>query len=292
MPSSCRLPTAAKERSTRSTRRSVENCAKRSSPIRSGGRSQPRWLLLPDGRAVVEAAAAIGLPLLDEDERDPLVASSRGLGELVLMALQERPQGLLVGLGGSATVDGGAGLREVLRELPTPTTVLCDVTTTLSDAARVFGPQKGATEEASRCSSDGSQAWTSFCRMPGSRVLEPRGVSALHSLLTEPSSFRVRRRSSTSSGSTSTCTTATSRSRARARSMRRRLQGRLRASSQRAARRPAFVVSSSAAVSSRRSPACRRSASRATRRAPRRLEELDEPRTSSRSREAEARPCA
>ena len=107
-----------------------------------------RWLLLPDGRAVVEAAAAIGLPLLADDERDPLVASSRGLGELVLTALQERPQGLLVGLGGSATVDGGAGLREVLRELPTPTTVLCDVTTTLSDAARVFGPQKGATEEA------------------------------------------------------------------------------------------------------------------------------------------------
>ena len=105
------------------------------------------WLLLPDGRAVVEAAAAIGLPLLAQDERDPLVASSRGLGELVLAALRERPHGLLVGLGGSATVDGGAGLREALRELPTPTTVLCDVTTTLPDAARVFGPQKGATDE-------------------------------------------------------------------------------------------------------------------------------------------------
>ena len=106
-----------------------------------------RWLLLPDGRAVVEAAAAIGLPLLADDERDPLVASSRGLGELVLAALLEQPRALLVGLGGSATVDGGAGLREVLRELSISTSVLCDVTTTLADAARVFGPQKGATDE-------------------------------------------------------------------------------------------------------------------------------------------------
>jgi glycerate 2-kinase len=106
-----------------------------------------KWLLLPDGRAVVEAAAAIGLPLLADGERDPLVASSRGLGELVLAALLEQPRALLVGLGGSATVDGGVGLREVLRELSISTTVLCDVTTTLADAARVFGPQKGATDE-------------------------------------------------------------------------------------------------------------------------------------------------
>ncbi|HUF00897.1 MAG TPA: glycerate kinase [Gaiellaceae bacterium] len=107
-----------------------------------------RWLMLPDGRAVVEAAAAIGLPLLAADERDPLVASSRGLGELVLAVAGAGPRELLVGLGGSATVDGGAGMREVLRELPVATTVLCDVRTTLADAARLFGPQKGATPEA------------------------------------------------------------------------------------------------------------------------------------------------
>jgi glycerate 2-kinase len=105
------------------------------------------WLLLPDGQAVVEAAAAIGLPLLAESERDPLVASSRGLGELVLAALCERVGGLVVGLGGSATVDGGLGLREVLRGLPVTTTVLCDVRTELADAARLFGPQKGASAE-------------------------------------------------------------------------------------------------------------------------------------------------
>lgn len=112
------------------------------------GRPHPaRWLALADGRAVVEAAAAIGLPLLTEAERDPLVTSSRGLGELVLAVLRDSPRELVVGLGGSATVDGGAGLREVLRELPVPTTVLCDVRTTLADAARLFGPQKGATAE-------------------------------------------------------------------------------------------------------------------------------------------------
>ena len=112
------------------------------------GRPHPAsWLVLPDGRAVVEAAAAIGLPLLAPEERDPLLASSRGLGELVLAALRESPAALVVGLGGSATVDGGTGLRDVLRELPVPTTVLFDVRTMLADAARLFGPQKGASAE-------------------------------------------------------------------------------------------------------------------------------------------------
>ena len=115
------------------------------------GRPIPaRWLSLPDGRAVVEAAAAIGLPLLARSERDPLRASSRGLGELLLAVLAESPASVIVGLGGSATVDGGAGMRECVRELPVPTVVLCDVRTRLRDAARLFGPQKGATEEGVR----------------------------------------------------------------------------------------------------------------------------------------------
>ncbi len=106
-----------------------------------------RWLRLADGRAVVEAAAAIGLPLLSPGERDPLRASSRGFGELLLAALEAAPSELLVGIGGVATVDGGAGVREVVDSLPVPTRVLCDVRTTLADAARVFGPQKGARPE-------------------------------------------------------------------------------------------------------------------------------------------------
>ena len=103
-----------------------------------------RWLELPDGAAVVEAAAALGLPLLARGERDPLAASSRGLGELLRAALAREPTKLVVGLGGSATVDGGVGMREVVRDLPVPTTVLCDVRTALADAARLYGPQKGA----------------------------------------------------------------------------------------------------------------------------------------------------
>ena len=66
----------------------------------------------------------------------------------MLAALEERPSSLYVGLGGVATVDGGAGLREVVDRLPVATTALCDVRTTLGDAPRVFGPQKGASPEA------------------------------------------------------------------------------------------------------------------------------------------------
>lgn len=106
-----------------------------------------RWLLLPDGRAVVEAAAAIGLPLLTPHELDPLRASSRGLGELILAALDGRSSSLVVALGGTATVDGGDGLREVVPSLRIPCVALADVRTRLGDAARVYGPQKGASPE-------------------------------------------------------------------------------------------------------------------------------------------------
>jgi glycerate kinase len=93
---------------------------------------------LPDGTAVVEAAGAIPL---DPARLDPLAASSRGLGDLIARVRAPR---LLVCLGGTASVDGGAGLREVLDELPAPTTVLCDALVPLRDAARRFARQKGA----------------------------------------------------------------------------------------------------------------------------------------------------
>ena len=97
---------------------------------------------LPDGTAVVEAAEVVPL---DPRRLDPLAASSRGLGELIREVGQ--PRALHIGLGGTANVDGGAGLREVLRELPAPTTVLCDALVPLRDAARRFAPQKGATPD-------------------------------------------------------------------------------------------------------------------------------------------------
>jgi glycerate 2-kinase len=106
-----------------------------------------RWLLLPDRTAVVESSAAAGLPLLAPDERDPLRASTRGLGLLLRAVLRERPASLLVTLGGVATVDGGAGMRSVVDALPVPTRVACDVRNPLlgaRGAARAYGPQKGA----------------------------------------------------------------------------------------------------------------------------------------------------
>ena len=115
-----------------------------------GRPTESRFLLLADGTAVVEAAEAIGLPLLAPHERDPLHASSRGLGELVAAALRARPMSLLVCLGGVATVDGGAGFLEVVKSLPVPTTAACDVRSPLvgeRGAARAFGAQKGASPE-------------------------------------------------------------------------------------------------------------------------------------------------
>ena len=103
---------------------------------------EARWLVLPDGTAAVEAAEAIPL---DPSRLDPLWASSRGLGELLVAALAESPAQLLVCLGGTANVDGGGGLLEVLSVLPPGTRVACDVDVPLVDAARVFAPQKGAT---------------------------------------------------------------------------------------------------------------------------------------------------
>ncbi|MDQ3889270.1 MAG: glycerate kinase [Actinomycetota bacterium] len=98
--------------------------------------------------AVVESAEAIGLSRLARGELDPVRASSRGLGELILAAVGSGAERVIVTLGGSATVDGGAGMREVLDDLPVPVEVACDVRNPLlgeRGAARVFAPQKGAT---------------------------------------------------------------------------------------------------------------------------------------------------
>jgi glycerate kinase len=112
-----------------------------------------RWLSLPDRTAVVESAQAVGLGLLAPSERDPLVASTAGLGELLVAVLVTGPAAVLVCVGGTATVDGGLELRRVLPRWPdrVPLRVLCDVRNPLlgpRGAARVFGPQKGAGPEA------------------------------------------------------------------------------------------------------------------------------------------------
>jgi glycerate kinase len=106
-----------------------------------GAPRRARWLVLPDGTAVVEAAAAVPL---DPARLDPFAASSRGFGELARAALDGGASGLLLALGGTATMDAGAGFLEVVRELPVPARAACDVSATLLEAPRLFGPQKGA----------------------------------------------------------------------------------------------------------------------------------------------------
>lgn len=100
-----------------------------------------RWLW-HDGDAYLEAAEVIPL---DPQRLDPIAASSRGLGELIRALGAVRR--LFVGLGGTANVDGGAGMLDVLGELQPPTQVACDVDVPLADAVRMFAAQKGATPQ-------------------------------------------------------------------------------------------------------------------------------------------------
>lgn len=103
-----------------------------------------RFALLADGTAAVDAAEAIGVRHLDPDELDPLAATSRGAGELVAAALAAGGT-VIVGAGGTATVDGGAGALEALPPSGRGRLrVACDVRTPWEEAARLFGPQKGA----------------------------------------------------------------------------------------------------------------------------------------------------
>lgn len=104
-----------------------------------------RWLALRDGTAVVEAAEVIPL---DPERLDAVAASSRGLGEVI--ASVGDLSALLICLGGTANVDGGLGLLEVVQQLPMPARVACDVDVPLLDAARVFAAQKGASPEQQR----------------------------------------------------------------------------------------------------------------------------------------------
>lgn len=107
------------------------------------------WRLVRDV-AVIEMARASGLQLIGGAENnDPVAASTTGTGELIDQALDAGAKKIIVCLGGSATTDGGYG---AVRAIHAPArlkavefVVACDVTTSFTDAAHVFGPQKGAT---------------------------------------------------------------------------------------------------------------------------------------------------
>ena len=103
-----------------------------------------RWGLFRDRVAVIEMAQASGLALV-RGANDPLTATTRGTGELIALAAESGATSAIVGVGGSATIDGGLGALEALGwRLPLPVVVACDVQTLYRDAAVVFGPQKGA----------------------------------------------------------------------------------------------------------------------------------------------------
>jgi len=111
-----------------------------------------QFALVEDGgTAIVETAAASGLALLAEDELDPWAASSYGTGELIAAAAHAGAQVILVAVGGSATMDGGAGAIEAIADAGglhgARLVVLSDVRLPWEDAPRVFGPQKGADAE-------------------------------------------------------------------------------------------------------------------------------------------------
>lgn len=111
-------------------------------PVEAGWR-------LSGGRAVVEMAMASGLSLLADGENDPIAASTYGTGELIAEAVEAGAKRVLVGVGGSATTDGGFGALRALYPLQrlrgVDIRVACDVRTRFVEAAEVFSPQKGAT---------------------------------------------------------------------------------------------------------------------------------------------------
>lgn len=104
--------------------------------------------------AIIEVAEACGLQLLSMAERNPLLASSRGVGELIMDACSKGCRHFIIGVGGTATCDGGMGMMSVpgLPEVLSKCEVelLCDVKAPFlgpQGAARVFAPQKGASQE-------------------------------------------------------------------------------------------------------------------------------------------------
>ena len=114
-----------------------------------------RYITVND-TAIIETARIIGLSLLNKEERNPLIATSYGVGLVISDALQKGYQHIIIGLGGSATSDAGQGMIQALNEkgcLPCNVriTIASDVMNPLCGehgAAYTFARQKGATEEA------------------------------------------------------------------------------------------------------------------------------------------------
>lgn len=178
------------------------------------GRPRPgRVAVLDKDVAVVEVADACGLAWVTEAERDPLTATTAGVGDLLLAARATGAAHLLVGLGGSATVDGGIGalarlgaavsddVGQPIREpraldlervgqvrWPGPSgwdgvrvSLLADVRTPLGEAAPVYGPQKGAAQDQVLRLARGLAHWADVVERdltPGCRLRNEPGTGA------------------------------------------------------------------------------------------------------------------
>lgn len=122
--------------------------------------------MTPDGTAIVEVAQACGLSLIKEEERNPMRATTYGVGELLPRAIKRGCRNFIIGLGGTATSDAGIGMIKALVDIfahgknfdealktelgECRFTLACDVDNPLcgeNGAAHVYGPQKGATPE-------------------------------------------------------------------------------------------------------------------------------------------------
>lgn len=118
--------------------------------------------------AVIEMAKASGLRLVPPGRRNPLIATTLGTGELIAHAYRAGARRILLGVGGSATVDGGRGAIGVVPpEAVRRVTVLCDVENPLlgpKGAARIFGPQKGATPAMVEMLETLNEAWARALR--------------------------------------------------------------------------------------------------------------------------------
>jgi glycerate kinase len=113
---------------------------------------QAEFALVRDGStAIVEVAAASGLSLIDDAERDPERAGTTGTGELIAAAIEAGARRVWVAAGGSATTDGGRGAIDALEQAgglrAAKLEVLCDTSAPFERAAEVFAPQKGASPE-------------------------------------------------------------------------------------------------------------------------------------------------
>ncbi len=148
----------------------------------SGKRIRCEYGITPDGTALMEMSAAAGITLLKKEELDPMAATTFGVGEMILDAIKRGCRKFIVGIGGSATNDGGAGMLQAFgfglldkygRDIPFGAgglaflekisvgnvikelyecsfSIACDVTNPLcgeKGCSAVFGPQKGASEE-------------------------------------------------------------------------------------------------------------------------------------------------